>query len=283
MPKIVETTADERNKKSSYVGALANLPIEARLSLCQPNDRDTIPAIRIFLAKYHAYPCILYCYLDDTNASFHTTTIFNYIRDELKHDLDTDCIVRYYCREAKELFVDSRLSDIGNGIIIDLTGSFCESDIQNPNKFQPDFSDNYFVISRGITIYYLPEHDKFVQDLSKCFSKMIVYTSKSSTLEMVCRNQCGYYLSSINIKKPLITDLALHYGKDFTVVHEKILKNLNKKEGNGIVLLHGIPGSGIYKNFLKKERYNILSSIYARLVFVFNRKNALYSISNSGN
>ena len=39
---------------------------------------------------------------------------------------------------------------------------------------------------------------------------------------MVCRNQHGYYLNSINIKKPLITDLALHYGKSFVVgVHDR--------------------------------------------------------------
>ena len=64
---------------------------------------------------------------------------------------------------------------------------------------------------------------------------------------MVCRNQCGYYLDGIRIKKPLITDLALHYGNDFVTTHEKILNNLNKKESKGIVLLHGVPGSGNYK------------------------------------
>jgi hypothetical protein len=61
---------------------------------------------------------------------------------------------------------------------------------------------------------------------------------------MVCRNQHGYYLNGINIKKPLITDLALHYGNNFVSTHDRIIKNLNKKEGKGIVLLHGVPGSG---------------------------------------
>ncbi|CAF1630785.1 unnamed protein product [Didymodactylos carnosus] len=61
---------------------------------------------------------------------------------------------------------------------------------------------------------------------------------------MVCKNQHGYYLSSINIKKPFITDMSLNYGKGFLPVHEKVIKSLNKKEGKGIVLLHGVPGSG---------------------------------------
>ncbi|UJR06712.1 hypothetical protein I4U23_010998 [Adineta vaga] len=44
---------------------------------------------------------------------------------------------------------------------------------------------------------------------------------------MICRNSCGYYLSSIKIiKKTFITDLALHY------------------DSKGIALSHNIPGSG---------------------------------------
>jgi len=107
-----------------------------------------------------------------------------------------------------------------------------------------DHGDDYFLIASQIKIYYLPEHDSFVQDLSSRFSQMTVFSSKSCTLQMVCRNQCGYYLNGIKIKKPLITDLALHYGSSFVPTHDKILKNLNKKESKGIVLLHGVPGSG---------------------------------------
>jgi len=91
---------------------------------------------------------------------------------------------------------------------------------------------------------------------------------------MVCRNECGYYLNGIKIKKPLITDLALHYGSNFVATHDKILKNLNEKESKGIVLLHGIPGSGKFK----------LNDILICLLFgILNRKNTLYSIFDSRN
>jgi Cdc6-like AAA superfamily ATPase len=244
MPGKVETTVNEKHNNPTYVGALPNMPMEALLSLGPPNNCGTNPSIRLFLAKYQAFPCSLYCAGDDTSALLHSTTIVDYIRDELKHDLNTDRLSRQYHQRTKQIYVDSRFCDLGNGIMIDISNSYFNSDVQNPNKLKPDHSDDYFLIASEVQIYYLPEHDTYVQELARRFSKMTVFSSKSCTLQMVCRNQHGYYLNGINIKKPLITDLALHYGKNFVSIHDKIIKNLNKKEGKGIVLLHGIPGSG---------------------------------------
>lgn len=246
MPGKIETTMNEQ--KSAYVGALPDMSMEALLTLGPPNNCGNTPTIRLFLAKYHAFPCVIYCTGDDTSALLHATTIIDYIQDELKHDLTTDRISRNYNHRTKRIYVDSRLSDLGNGIMIDMTECYFQSDVQNPNKLKPDHSDDYFLLTSQVNIYYLPEHDKYVQELATRFSKMTVFSSKSCTLQMVCRNQHGYYLNGINIKKPLITDLALHYGKTFVSTHDRISKHLNKKEGKGIVLLHGVPGSGKSKN-----------------------------------
>ena len=252
MPGKVETEVYEQKTNPKYVGNIPDMPMEALLSFGPPNNCGTAPTIRLFLAKYRAYPCQLYCSADDTSALLHTTSIVDYIRDELKHDLTIDRISRQYHRQSKQIYTDSRLSDLGNGIMIEITDAYFATDVQNPNKLKADHSDDYFLVPSQVTIYYLPEHDTYVQELSLRLSKMTIYTSKSCTLQMVCRNQHGYYLSGISIKKPLITDLALHYGKNFVSVHDKIIKNLNKKEGKGIVLLHGVPGSGkITKLFLK--------------------------------
>lgn len=246
MPGKTETTVN--GQKSAYVGALSDLSMEALLTLGPPNNCGNMPAIRLFLAKYQAFPCVLYCAGDDTSALLHATTVINYIRDELKHDLETDRISRNYHNRSKQIYVDSRFADLGDGIMIDFTDCYFNSDVQNPNKLKPDHSDDHFLIPSQVSIYYLPQHDAYVQELAARFSKMTVFSSKSCTLQMVCRNQHGYYLNGINIKKPLITDLALHYGKRFVPLHDKIIKNLNKKEGKGIVLLHGLPGSGKLQN-----------------------------------
>ncbi|CAF1015952.1 unnamed protein product [Rotaria sp. Silwood1] len=244
MKDKVNTTSEQNGYSSLCADVSSNTPIETLVSLGPKNRYGEIPTIRLFLNKYHTYPCTLDCETDDDDIRFHVTTILNYIRDELKHDINKDCITRKYHRRTKQKYVDSRVSDLGNGIMINFIDSSLDSDVHNKNELKADYGDNYFLISSEIKIFYLPEHDSFVQDLSTHFSQMIVYSSKSCILQMVCRSQCGYYLDGVRIKKPLITDLALHYGKGFLSTHEKILKNLNKKESKGIVLLHGVPGSG---------------------------------------
>lgn len=270
MPGKVETVTDGKAAASQYVCALPDMSTEALLSLGPPNNCGTAPTIRLFLLKYNAFPCALYCAGDDSSALLHGTTIVDYIRDELKHDLSTDRISRNLNRSTKEWYIDSRLCDLGNGVMIEMTDSYFQSDVQNPNKLKPDHSDDQFLTPSQITIYYLPERDEFVQDLGRRFSKMTIYVSKSCTLNMVCRNQHGYYLNSIDIKKPLITDLGLHYGKSFVGTHEKIIKNLNKKEGKGIVLLHGVPGSGRHSSFNE--------AIFLHRDLFSSRKNALHSL-----
>jgi hypothetical protein len=248
MLKKIDMTTGEQTSNTTYVGALPDMSMQARLSLGPPN-RGYIPSIGLFLAKYQAYPCTLDCETEVDDAHFHTTTILNYLRDKLKHDITKDCTTQKYYQRTKQMYIDGRVSDLGNGIMIVMTLTRFDSDLQNPNKLQVDYSDDYFLTTPLLSIHYLPEHDVFVQDLARIFSKMTVFSSKSCSLQMVCRNQQGYYLSAIKIKKPLITDLALHYGPKFVSVHDKIIKNLNTKESKGIVLLHGIPGSGDYSFF----------------------------------
>ncbi|CAF3085251.1 unnamed protein product [Rotaria socialis] len=237
-------TTSEQNGNSSCVGTCTNLDNDALLSLGPKNRYSEIPSIRLFLAKYNTYPSTLDCDNDDEDTPFHATTILNYIRDELKHDITKDCVSRRYNRTAKQKYVHSRLSDLGNGIMISFNGSHLDSEILNKNQLKADYDGKYFLVVSDLKIYHLPEHDSFAQDLADRFSQMTVCSSKSCMLQMVCRNQCGYYLDGIRVKKPLITDLALHYGNNFLTTHDKILNDLNKKESKGIVLLHGVPGSG---------------------------------------
>ena len=277
MPGKTEAAPTDSNVKATYVGSVPDMSMEAVLSLGPQNNCSLIPAVRLFLAKYRAYPCVATVSGEDDTALLHVTTVTDYISNELKHDLADDCIARDYNRPTKLQFVMTRLSDLGNGVMIEVPDAYFNSDVQNPNKFKPDHSDDGFLIVTRLTIYYLPQQDKYVQELARTFAKMSVFSSKSCTLQMVCRNQHGYYLNGINIKKPLITDLALHYGKDFVPTHEKVIKNLNKKEGKGIVLLHGVPGSG-------KQPFSIVSveTITACLLYSFpSRQDALHPISDS--
>lgn len=120
-----------------------------------------------------------------------------------------------------------------------------KSDIENPNKFSPDILEDYFTVVSSIKIFYLPENDCKVKSMVQEFLKFFILESQYLKFSLICRPPHGNYsMRAAQIRKPTIFDLGLHYGQNFLTVHEKILKECKKKEGKGIVLLHGIPGSG---------------------------------------
>jgi hypothetical protein len=65
----------------------------------------TIPAIRLFLARYKAFPCLLSCPSGESNALFHISSILNYLKDQFGHDITNDIIVRSYHKRAKQFFI----------------------------------------------------------------------------------------------------------------------------------------------------------------------------------
>ncbi|CAF0987625.1 unnamed protein product [Rotaria sp. Silwood1] len=230
---------------NEYIGYFPKLsPIALQQFSNTSPYRESIPVVSLFLTHYKAFPCLLSCSRPESNALFHVSSILNYLKNAFEHDTTNDIITQKYHKKSKQYFAQVRLCNLENDIMIYFKRAYTISDIQNPNKYPPDFSDDSFLVSQSISIYYLPEHEIKVQNMAKDILKFYVLESKYLKLNMICRQFSTYYLKDIQIKKPMIYDLALHYGQNFVHVHEKILKECNKKDGKGIVLLHGIPGCG---------------------------------------
>lgn len=142
--------------------------------------------------------------------------------------------------------IDSdRLCDLGNGIMIYFGSTAVKSDVINPNQYPSDYSDDYFVTCKVIKICYLVRLDSIVKELGNALTSMTLIESARSKLNLIHRVQShSYRLHPIQIKNPTMHDLALHYGQEFVGVHEKILSALSKENGKGLVLLHGLPGTG---------------------------------------
>ncbi len=64
-----------------------------------------IPAIKLFLAHYKAFPCLLTCPRAESNALFHIPSILNYLKTEFEHNATNDIIVRRYHSKSKQVFV----------------------------------------------------------------------------------------------------------------------------------------------------------------------------------
>ena len=62
-------------------------------------------------------------------------------------------------------------------------------------------------------------------------------------MNLIIRTSGGFELKSMEIKKTKL-DLDLYYENDFGETDELIRKRLGRKKDKGIVLLHGLPGTG---------------------------------------
>lgn len=62
-------------------------------------------------------------------------------------------------------------------------------------------------------------------------------------INLIVKGSCGLELKSMEIKRTKL-DIDLFYEDDFKEVDAIIQKRLNQKKDKGIVLLHGLPGTG---------------------------------------
>ena len=84
------------------------------------------------------------------------------------------------------------------------------------------------------------------------------------SIAMICQDDGQYYLKDFYIKKDYtISEGDMHYGVGFNVFHEALLERF-KLDPKGLVLFHGLPGTGktfyirsLIKDLLKLNKYII--------------------------
>jgi SpoVK/Ycf46/Vps4 family AAA+-type ATPase len=127
--------------------------------------------------------------------------------------------------------------------MINLSSGYLEDGLES--IFKVDFSvDKMHHVFRGFQIQFLPEKKEEVEELVELVEKSMMKKISEASLQMICKSNGSFYLTPITIKKPLITDIKLHYGEEFEETHNTILKSLKCEESHGLILLHGLPGSG---------------------------------------
>jgi len=62
-------------------------------------------------------------------------------------------------------------------------------------------------------------------------------------ISLLYKDSCGFDTKTLTIKKPKL-NIADNYNDDFLAVHQVIKNRLNRRNDNGLVLLHGLPGTG---------------------------------------
>jgi hypothetical protein len=213
--------------------------------LKEANRNGTIPVLLFFWKKYQRYPRTLEAPYDSQPYVPYSLTK-KLLQDKYQHNTDNDLISYFHNNIHKLSYASTLVLDITDGVIVHFYGGQLCGGLDGEDKveYAVEESKLYHVFT-GYKIYFLPGKEDFVQEFLKNLTflkyKEVV---PEACLQMICKNQYGFYLTSIKIKKPIISDMKLHYGEEFEKVHETILNGLKEESAHGLILLHGLPGSG---------------------------------------
>ena len=82
--------------------------------------------------------------------------------------------------------------------------------------------------------------NQLISDMTKLRGKP---QRQPQEIHLITKGDYGLELTKVDVKRTNL-DLKLYYEDDFQEVHQTIIKRLNKNDDKGIVLLHGLPGTG---------------------------------------
>lgn len=144
---------------------------------------------------------------------------FEAIKATFGHLIKSTHGYRYYDKQIKKYVFDETFLIMQNGCIMEFDTYFCQ-------------------------IYNDGMQDEFINE---CTLLMRQFKEKQRRkpleINLISSAKSGLELKQIEIKRTKL-DLDLFYNDEFKEIDELISKRLNQKNDKGIVLLHGLPGTG---------------------------------------
>ena len=108
------------------------------------------------------------------------------------------------------------------------------------DKVKKAFKDG---IGVDVQVYSNDESEIYTELVEKIIELGKRRKHESNNIALVIQTPRGYDTTSFELPDQKL-DIELGYGKGFKPIHEKIINTLNQKNGKGLVLLHGTPGTG---------------------------------------
>jgi ATPase family associated with various cellular activities (AAA) len=144
---------------------------------------------------------------------------FSAIQEVFGHLVQSVHSNRNYNQSKKQYIFDETFLILHNGCIIELDNNYCE-------------------------IFHSGVQDDFINE---CTAIMRRFKQKQRRqpleINLIVRSNNGLHLKAMEIKRTRL-DIDLFYEDDFAAIDETVRKRLNAKKDKGIVLLHGLPGTG---------------------------------------
>ena len=144
---------------------------------------------------------------------------FNAIRGKFSAQVKSVHVYRYYEAKLKGCDFNETFVVMKNNCILEFDTNYCE-------------------------IYHDGTQDDFI---NSCAVLMTAFKQrqrrKPLEINLVVKGRNGIQLKAMEIKRTKL-DLGLYYEDDFKEIDAVIAKRLNRPNDKGIVLLHGLPGTG---------------------------------------
>lgn len=167
----------------------------------------------MYMYFFRNVPCISFVSKIDGEKAFEA------VKEKYKSSLLSVHRYRLFERKKSDVDFDDTLVVFGNNCLLEFGGGYCE-------------------------ILHDHSEEQFVSELVE-FLKNFKEKQRRKPLEINLIVKSGSYLrlKSMEIKK-IKLDLGLFYEDDFRQVDEVIQKRLKRTKDKGLILLHGLPGTG---------------------------------------
>lgn len=190
--------------------------MEAQQKIIDVNDLfeySFIDSKAFFMYCYQQPPCITWV------GQVNVEKALAYIRSEYKDAITGIYQNSYYERKKRRVEFIKTIITLRNDLLVELVGSYCEV-LHTRHDME-------------LAAAFIREISRFKRREKKRDFEINLVTKENGELN----------LKSMDIKK---TNLRLdqYYNDDFLPVHKNVLERLNRKNDKGIVLLHGLPGTG---------------------------------------
>jgi len=165
----------------------------------------------------------LYCFNNVPSANFigniNGEKAFDAIKEKFGHLIRSIHGYRYYERKSKKYGFNETYMIMENNCVLEFDNSYCE-------------------------IYHNGLQDDFINEctgLMKAFKER--QRRKPLEINLISSGRNGFEFKQLEVKRTKL-DLDLFYEDDFAAVNDVICKRLSTDKDKGLVLLHGLPGTG---------------------------------------
>jgi hypothetical protein len=165
----------------------------------------------------------LYCFGQIPSANYINNIdgekAFAAIKENFGYLIQSQHGYQYYDSKKKRYVFDETFLIMQNGCVVEFDTSYCE-------------------------IYHSGLQEDFIHNCTKLM-KQFKEKQRRKPLEinLISRGRNGLELKQLEVKRTKL-DINLFYEDDFKAVNDTICKRLTKDKDKGIVLLHGLPGTG---------------------------------------